>query len=420
MDKKINIPEKTAFLLQKTSRYKVLYGGRGSGKSVNVALCLILLSMKRKVRILCTRQIQGSIKDSVYKLLKDLIYQYGFDNYFEITLDTIRGINGSEFIFKGLKSSIAEIKSMQGINYCWVEEAESVTAESWDVLIPTIREEGSEIWVTFNPNMKSDETYQRFVVNPPKDCITVQLNYYDNPFFPEVLKLEMEACKELNMPRYEHIWLGVPNTEAGNLIKMAYFKRFKIPPQAFNGLYIVCDTAFSEKKSADNSAFMLLGVLGKDKYILDVYAKKVGFVDLCRDLKSFYLKAQENHGKTTALSAVYIENKASGISLTQQLRAEGLPIMELFPTVHNQQLQKEVVSDKYTRFLEIEADLCSGNVFIPESAAWMPEFERECEAFTGGKQEEHDDIVDCLIYGLKTAAKYAGRVDWENFARAFS
>lgn len=419
MDKKISIPEKTFFLLQDKSRYKVLYGGRGSGKSVNVALCLILIAIKRKVRILCTRQIQGSIKDSVYKLLKDLISQYGFDSYFEITLDAIRGVNGSEFIFKGLKSSVAEIKSMQGLDYCWVEEAESVTAESWDVLIPTIREEGSEIWVTFNPNMKSDETYQRFVIYPPKDCIAVQLNYYDNPFFPEVLRNEMETCKKLNFPRYEHIWLGIPNAEAGNLIKMAYFKRYTIPPQVFNGLYIVCDTAFSEKKSADNSAFMLVGISGKDKYILDVYAKKVGFVDLCRDLKSFYLKAQATYGKNNVLSSVYIENKASGISLTQQLRSEGLPIMELYPTVHNIQLQKDVVADKYTRFLEIEADLCSGNVFISDSAAWLPEFERECEAFTGGKQDEHDDIVDCLLYSLKVARKYVTE-DWEAFARAFS
>lgn len=419
MDKKISIPEKTFFLLQDKSRYKVLYGGRGSGKSVNVALCLILIAIKRKVRILCTRQIQGSIKDSVYKLLKDLISQYGFDSYFEITLDAIRGVNGSEFIFKGLKSSVAEIKSMQGLDYCWVEEAESVTAESWDVLIPTIREEGSEIWVTFNPNMKSDETYQRFVISPPKDCIAVQLNYYDNPFFPEVLRNEMETCKKLNFPRYEHIWLGIPNAEAGNLIKMAYFKRYTIPPQVFNGLYIVCDTAFSEKKSADNSAFMLVGISGKDKYILDVYAKKVGFVDLCRDLKSFYLKAQATYGKNNVLSSVYIENKASGISLTQQLRSEGLPIMELYPTVHNIQLQKDVVADKYTRFLEIEADLCSGNVFISDSAAWLPEFERECEAFTGGKQDEHDDIVDCLLYSLKVARKYVTE-DWEAFARAFS
>ncbi len=419
MDKKISIPEKTVFLLQEKSRYKVLYGGRGSGKSVNVALCLIIIAIKRKVRILCTRQIQISIKDSVHKLLKDLIYQYGFESYFEITNETIRGVNGSEFIFKGLKSSIADIKSMQGIDYCWVEEAESVTAESWDVLIPTIREEGSEIWITFNPNMKSDETYQRFVVDPPKDCITVKLNYYDNPFFPEVLKNTMEACKELNFPKYEHIWLGIPNTEAGNLIKMSYFKRYNISPAVFEGLYIICDTAFSEKKSADNSAFMLVGISGKNKYILDIYAKKVGFVDLCRDLKSFYLKAMENYGKENTLSAIYIENKASGISLTQQLRSEGLPIMELYPTVHNQQLQKEVTADKYTRFLEIEADLCSGNVYIPDSAPWLPEFERECEAFTGGKQDEHDDIVDCLLYGLKVAKKYLQN-DWNAFARAFS
>ena len=116
--------------------------------------------------------------------------------------------------------------------------------------------------------------------------------------------------------------------------------------------------------------------------------------------------------------AIYIENKGSGISLIQQLRAEGLPIIELTPTVHNEVLKKDIVADKYTRFLEVEADLVSGYVHIPESSSWMPEFERQCEAFTGGKQEEHDDIVDALIYFIKTSSKY-GKADWNNFKNVF-
>ncbi|MBQ3311708.1 PBSX family phage terminase large subunit [bacterium] len=419
MDKvKINIPEKSLFLLTEKSRYKVLVGGRGSAKSYSVGLTLLIKGMQTKIRILCTRQIQASIKDSVHKLLSDLINEYNLNGFYSVTQDTIRGINGTEFIFKGLKNNIGEIKSTQGINIAWCEEAESITQESWDVLIPTIREPESEIWITFNPNLKTDATYQNFVVNKPDNCITVQMNYTDNPFFPDVLRDEMEFCKKINYPKYEHIWLGVPNAEAGNLIKMNMFQRYKLPPERFNGLYICCDTAFSEKKSADNSAFMLMGVKGKDKYILDVYCKKVTFVDLCRDLKNFYLSAVEKYGKTNSLSAIYIENKASGISLTQQLRAEGLPIMEIYPTVHNEQLKKDIVADKYTRFLEIEADLCSGYVWIPESASWMPEFEQQCEAFTGGKQDEHDDICDTLIYALKISKKY-GQTDWKAFGQVF-
>lgn len=420
MDKvKINIPEKCLFLLTEKSRYKVLVGGRGSAKSVSAGLALLIKGMKSKIRILCTRQIQASIKDSVHKLLSDLINDYDLSGFYSVTQDTIRGINGTEFIFKGLKNNIGEIKSTQGVNIAWCEEAESITQESWDVLIPTIREPESEIWVTFNPNMKTDATYQHFVVNKPDNCITVQMNYMDNPFFPDVLREEMEACKALNYPKYEHIWLGVPNSEAGNLFKMDKFKRYRYAPEQFDAMYITCDTAFSEKKSADNSAFLLTGVKGKDKYFLDLYCKKVTFVDLCRDLKNFFLSAQERYKQYNTISAIYIENKASGISLTQQLRAEGLPIMELYPTVHNEILKKDVVADKYTRFLEIEAEIDSGNVWLPEEAHWLPEFERQCEAFTGGKQDEHDDICDSVIYSLKVSRKYAVS-DWESFKRAFS
>lgn len=415
---KIKIPEKCLFLLTEKWRYKVLAGGRGSSKSMSVALALLIKGMQSKQRILCTRQIQGSIKDSVHKLLADLIAEYKLDNFYTITQDSIRGINGTEFIFKGLKSNTAEIKSTQGINLAWVEEATDVTGESWDILIPTIREKDSEIWITFNPNMKTDATYQRFVVNPPDNCKTVILNYTDNPFFPDVLRQEMEYVKSINYPKYEHIWLGKPNAEAGNLIKMSMFKRYETPPETYNGMFITCDTAFSEKKSADNSAFLLGGVKGKDKYILDLYCKKVTFVDLQRDLKEFYQRALQRFGKLNHIDAIYIENKASGISLIQQLRAEGLPILELTPTVHNETLKKDIVADKYTRFLEVEADLASGNVWLPVQAPWLPEFEKECEAFTGGKQDEHDDCVDCTLYLLKTARKY-GNTDWGAFKRAF-
>lgn len=415
---KIQLPSKCLFLLNKKSRYKVLFGGRGSSKSYSIARALIILSLANRIRVLCARQIQNSIKDSVKKLLEDSIEALGLSGYFVSYKDVIRSANGSEFIFKGLQTNISEIKSLQGVNYVWVEEAESVTDEAWDILIPTIREPESEIWISFNPNMKTDPTYDRFVTNKPDNCISVELNYTDNPWFPDVLKEEMEACKLLNYPKYEHIWLGVPNAEAGNLIKMDKFQRYKNPPQAFDSVFICCDTAFSEKKSADDSAFMLMGVKGKDKYILDVYAKKVTFVDLCRDLKSFYLSAVDKYAKTSAFTGVYIENKASGISLIQQLRAEGIPVSEIYPTVHNTELKKEVTADKYTRFLEIESELDSGFVWLPESAAWLPQLTVQFEGFKGGKQDTHDDLCDCCIYCLKVA-KRNSQPDWNAFKRAF-
>jgi phage terminase large subunit len=158
--------------------------------------------------VLCTREIQNSIKDSVHKLLKDQINEMGLNDYFIVTRDEIRSKIGSEFIFKGLRHNIQEIKSTEGIDICWVEEAQSVSKESWDLLIPTIRKEGSEIWVSFNPHFVEDETYQRFVVNPPPNAIVVKVNYYDNPFFPDVLREEMEYLKKIDYNYYKHIWEG--------------------------------------------------------------------------------------------------------------------------------------------------------------------------------------------------------------------
>ena len=415
----IEIPQKALFLLSEKSRYKVLYGGRGSAKTESIGRALIVKAISEKVRILCARQIQNSIADSVYKVLCDIISEMNLDDFFYITKDRIVcTLTGSDFFFKGIVASIKEIKSTKGVNYCWVEEGESVSEKSWDVLIPTIREPDSEIWVSFNPNLRTDITYEKFVLNPPDNCISVEMNYCDNPFFPDVLRQEMEACKKLNYAKYEHIWLGIPNSEAGNLIKMNKFKRYKTPPERFDRLFITCDTAFSEKKSADDSCFLLGGVKGYEKYILDVYAKKVSFVELCRDLKSFYLSAQEKYGQKSFLSTIYIENKASGISLTQQLRTEGLPIKEIYPTVRSVDKNREITADKYTRFLEIESDLDSGYVYLPESAHWLPQFTRECEAFTGGKQAEHDDIVDCLTYFLKLARKQE-EPDWAAMNKMF-
>lgn len=228
------LPEKLLFLISEKKRYKVAYGGRGSGKSWSVARCLILLAMKSKVRILCTRQLQTSIKDSVHKLLCDSIDAMGLSKYFDITRDAIRCYNGSEFIFKGLQNQTNEIKSIEGINYCWVEEAQSVSEDSWSILIPTIRQEGSEIWVTFNPDREEDATYQRFVAHNPPDSIVQLVNYNDNAWFPDVLRKEMEYDKEVDYGKYEHVWLGktVIDTEAQVYHGKFELKEFEAPQGA--------------------------------------------------------------------------------------------------------------------------------------------------------------------------------------------
>ena len=223
-----------SFLLTENTRYKVAYGGRGSGKSYNFGQALIIRALRENTRILCTRQLQTSIANSVHKLLCDIIHNLKLDDYFTITRDGIRCYNGSEFIFKGVQNNINELKSIEGINICWVEEAQSVSRDSWDVLIPTIRRDNSEIWVTFNPDREEDTTYQLFVANKRDDCHSVLMNYTDNPFFPETLRKEMEYCKRTDYGKYEHIWLGktVINTDAQVFHDKFEVKEFETPDNA--------------------------------------------------------------------------------------------------------------------------------------------------------------------------------------------
>jgi phage terminase large subunit len=207
---KAEFPEKLKCLFDPpSSRYRVLYGGRGGAKSWGVARALLILAAKDKLRVLCAREYQTSIKDSVHKLLSDQIYDLGLDSFYEITQASIRGKNGSEFFFVGLKNNISNVKSFEGVDICWVEEAQTVSKTSWNVLIPTIRKEKSEIWVTFNPELETDDTFQRFVVHSPKDCVIEKINWYDNPWFPDTLRLEKDDLKERDIEAYNTVWEGI-------------------------------------------------------------------------------------------------------------------------------------------------------------------------------------------------------------------
>lgn len=221
MEINFNPPEKLFFFYNQKARYKIAYGGRGSGKSWGVADSLILRSIEEKHKILCTRAYQNSILESVHALLIGSITRLGLQPFFEITKTSIKTKHRgrpdleSEFIFKGLQNNIDEIKSMEGITICWVEEAHGIESSGWDILIPTIRYTGSEIWITFNPRDITDSTYDKFVTNPRPDSIVVKVNYYDNPFFKDTaLVAEMEYCKQHDYEEYKHIWLGEPKSRS--------------------------------------------------------------------------------------------------------------------------------------------------------------------------------------------------------------
>lgn len=193
-------------------RYKVFYGGRGSGKSHAVAQALTFLSSNINLRILCCREIQNSIKDSSYQVLKDMTDRLGIGHEFKFTESEILHMRtGSRFIFSGLLRNENSIRSKEGIDICWIEEASSVSQRSWDVLTPTIRKPGSELWLTFNPLTVDDPT-NVFIENPPPNAYVRKVNYWDNPFFPEVLREQMEWDKQNDFEKYLHVWEGYPLT----------------------------------------------------------------------------------------------------------------------------------------------------------------------------------------------------------------
>lgn len=202
-------PAKLAFLF-KPSRYKVARGGRGSGKSWGFARAILLTCAAKQTRVLCTREVQKSIQQSVHQLLTDQIEALGLQSHFEILQTEIRGPHGSVIYFSGLSDITATaLKSFEGVDIAWCEEAQAISGKSWKTLIPTIRKENSEIWVTYNPELESDETHQRFVVNPPPDCVSIVMNYNDNPYFPAVLEAERQHAEAtMRVEEYNHTWLG--------------------------------------------------------------------------------------------------------------------------------------------------------------------------------------------------------------------
>jgi phage terminase large subunit len=216
------------------ARYKIYFGGRGAAKSWTFARVLVLIAFERCVRILCAREYQSSINDSVYRLLVDQIYDLGLQAYFDIGAKSITSDAGAQFLFKGLAHSIQEIKSTEGIDICWVEEGQSVSKNSWDVLIPTVRNENSEIWVSFNTYDEADPTYQEFVAHPKPDSIVRKVGFEDNPWFPAVLEKERLYLRSIDLDAYEHIWGGNPRAITDAIIfgKRTSVETFETPIDA--------------------------------------------------------------------------------------------------------------------------------------------------------------------------------------------
>lgn len=268
---RIRFPKKFEALFQPEKvRYRIFYGGRGGAKSWCFARALLAKGTKQPMRILCAREFQTSIKDSVHKLLSDQIYELNMESFYEITQTTIRGINGTEFIFAGIKNNTNNIKSIEGIDIAWVEEAQSVSANSWNVLIPTIRKQDSEIWVSFNPELPTDDTWKRFVESPPESSVVVKVNWNDNPWFPETLNLERLSLKARDLSAYNNVWEGATRNTVDGAIFGKEMEQAELENRITNVPYDPskpCHAVF-DLGWADNTACWIIQYVGFDIRVL--------------------------------------------------------------------------------------------------------------------------------------------------------
>lgn len=322
IDLNIDFPRKLACLFQ-PKRYKVLHGGRGGAKSWGVARALLVIGIQRPIRVLCARELQKSIKDSVHRLLADQIKLMGLDGVYEVQQTTIKGRNGTEFFFEGLRHNTAQnLKSFEGVDICWIEEAVNVTKSSWEVLIPTIRKEGSEIWITLNPELEEDYTYQNFVLNPPADSVVMQVNWNDNKWFPEVLKLEKDALKARDYDAYLNVWEGrCKQVVEGAIYAKEYqeaLSKGRIMNVPYDKTKVV--NTFWDLGYADSTSIWFIQQKGFEFHIIDFYQNSGQAID-------HYIQVLQNRGYVYGVDCLPHDARArslgTGKSIEELLKAQG-------------------------------------------------------------------------------------------------
>jgi phage terminase large subunit len=316
-------PEKMGFLFDK-HRFKVAYGGRDGGKSWSIARALLLMGAEKPLRVGCFREIQKDLDDSVYKLLKDQIYALGLSDFYKPLRSEIRGNNGTEFVFSGLSNQTKDsIKSFEGIDVAWVEEAHSVTEGSWDILEPTIRKKGSEIWVSFNPGLDTDYTYRFFVTNPPDEAKVVNINWNDNPWRSEALDKARLRMQQNEPEKYLHVYGGQckPAIEGAIFYKEVSALRSSgryhaVPYDPMLKVHVVADLGFN-----DYMSLLLIQRLASEVRVIRYIE------DRKRDIPSYSQELKElklNYGN------VWLPHDARATTLTSSSNPIGATAQEQF------------------------------------------------------------------------------------------
>ena len=328
-------------------RYKVLFGGRAAARSWTIARNLLIRGTQQPEFILCTRELQKSIKQSVHRLLKKQIRLLNLEAFYTVTEQSIKGLNGTEFMFLGVKANPEEVRSTEGVTICWIEEGHSLSESSWDIIDPTIREEGSEIWISFNTRFKFDYLYHKFVVSkPPDNALVLKTSYKDNKWLSDVLRDQMEAMKEKNYEKYLNIWEG----ELKLLAEGAVFGQQVIQARKDKRLLnipvsksAVVET-FWDVGNSDHTAIWFMQRIGMEYRFIDFYQ------DRLKDIEHYVKvlnKLDYNYGRHYLPHDADHDRLGMKRNIKEQFMGLGIKPITIVPRIKVKQTAIELARNKF-------------------------------------------------------------------------
>lgn len=384
---RLDVPAKMLPFWQQRRRHKVARGGRGSGKSWSIARLLALRGYTEPLRVLCVREVQKSIKESSHRLLGDTIAGLGLGGWYDVQQQVIKAPNGTEFAFAGLQDHTADsLKSYEGFDVCWIEEAHTVTEKSAQILIPTIRKPGSELWWSYNPENEEDFVHQLAGMDDP-DTLVVDINWRDNPWFPAELEKERVKLQRINPDLYAHVWEGRCRSAAGLMFKREWFRFYDALPSRLN-LYIASDYAVTP----DDGDWTEHGVWGLsdngDLYAVDWW---YGQTDPSEWIDA-WIELIGRHRPLAAFEEKGVILRAVESAITKRMR-ETQTFVRRVPLAS--------AGSKAERALGFAARASAGAVYLPRTP-WAVRLLNQLCAFNGqdGRQDDGVDVCSLIGRGL--------------------
>lgn len=396
-DLRLRIPRRMQPFITQRKRHKIARGGRGSSKSWTVGQILVAQAMAEPTRTLCLREVQKSIRESSHRLIADTIERMGVGAFFDVQRDAIKAANGSEFAFAGLQDHTSDsIKSYEGFDRAWIEEAHTVTERSANILIPTIRKPGSELWWTYNPEQEDDFVHL-LAASGRDDVLVVDINWRDNRWFPAELETERQAMLALNPDLYRHIWEGECRSAGGIIFKREWFKFYDELPERLNR-YVASDYAVTED-GGDYTEHGMWGLSNDgDLYALDWWSGQTNTADSIEA----WLDMVRKHKPLAAFDEKGVILRAIEPAITKRMR-------ETQTFVRREALAS--AGSKAERALGFAARAAAGTVYLPRTP-WATRLLNQLCAFNGedGRQDDAVDVCSLIGRGLDVMAN-AGKPD---------